>query len=139
MSFLFRTYFLYIIANQGELRYSVYSSMTSCLKVFATAFARPAHIVIESYETRCEADVDRTSGEPATTCLPSRLSRVRASSPALKLSTEQSSRFSCHSTVTFPDWLYSISVILQRNQVKAPEARCQVISILVGMRIPSTS
>src|SRR5947209_14718483 len=32
-----------------------------------------------------------------------------------------------YNLVTFPDWLYSIWVILQRNQVKSPEARCQVM------------
>ena len=32
-----------------------------------------------------------------------------------------------YNLVTFPDGLYSIWVILQRNQVKSPEARCQVM------------
>jgi hypothetical protein len=44
-----------------------------------------------------------------------------------------------HNLVTFPDWSYSISVILKRNQVNSPEAGCHVTSLFVGMRIPSTS
>jgi hypothetical protein len=49
----------------------------------ATSFARPAHIASESYEARYKADVNRASGDHVTACLPSRLSRVRAPSPAL--------------------------------------------------------
>jgi hypothetical protein len=49
----------------------------------AKSFARPAHIAHESYQTGCQADVDQASGEVATPCLPSRLSRIRAPSPAL--------------------------------------------------------
>jgi hypothetical protein len=52
-------------------------------KTRATSFARPAHIAYVPYETGCKADVDQASGENATACLPSRLSRVRAPSPAL--------------------------------------------------------
>ena len=37
-----RTYFLHHIANGKEIGYSLYSSVTSCLEAFATAFA--AHL-----------------------------------------------------------------------------------------------
>ena len=42
-------------------------------KMRATSFARPAHIVHVPYETGCKADVNQTSGDIATACLPSRL------------------------------------------------------------------
>jgi hypothetical protein len=35
-----RTYFLRHIANGKEIGYSLYSSVTSCLEAFATAFAK---------------------------------------------------------------------------------------------------
>ena len=35
-----RTYFLYHIANNEEIRYSLYSSVTSCLLTNATVFAK---------------------------------------------------------------------------------------------------
>jgi hypothetical protein len=48
-----------------------------------TSFVDDAHIACKSYKTGCQADVNRVSGDNATACLPSRLSRVRAPSPAL--------------------------------------------------------
>ena len=60
--YIVRTYFLFRIVNGKEIRYSVYTSVTSCLEMFATSLARPAHSASESYETRSKADVDRASG-----------------------------------------------------------------------------
>jgi hypothetical protein len=74
--YIVRTYFLFCIVNGKEIRYSVYSSVTSCLEMFATSFARPAHIASESYETRSKADVDRASGDSVTVYLQSRPSRL---------------------------------------------------------------
>ena len=36
---MIRTYFFYHIANNEEMRYSLYSSVTSCLVMNATVFA----------------------------------------------------------------------------------------------------
>jgi hypothetical protein len=99
-------YFLDIIVKDEEIGYSVSSRVISCLDLCATSFAkfnaktsdmfcrkaqktrvtcfaRPVHNANKSYETGYKADVERASGDIATTCLPSRLSRVRAPSPAL--------------------------------------------------------
>jgi hypothetical protein len=88
-----RTYFLITIAKDEEIRYSVPSSVISCLKMCATSFAkfnaktrdmfcrkaqktrvtsfaRPVHNANKSYETGCKADVKRASDDIAR--IPSR-------------------------------------------------------------------
>src|SRR5258708_22819098 len=62
-------------------------------KTRATSFARPAHIASESCETGCKADVNQAGGDSVTACLPSRLSRVRAPSPAPLLQPSLSKSF----------------------------------------------
>jgi len=59
--------------------------LTSCLKGLAKSCVRAAQICSIGVQCACRADLEQPSGILAGLCLPSRLSRVRASSPAFFL------------------------------------------------------
>jgi hypothetical protein len=71
---------------EGRSYRNEYEPLKACPDVYGTYYVNSAHICFTSVRSACRAVLEEASGDIGGACLPSRLSRVRISSPAFFVS-----------------------------------------------------